>query len=511
MPALGGHARRLSTFGSHPSWLSRSEILFLLGNPDSAGVAGQLFVVPVNGDAPGELLHDFLLGGGVYWAAGHPDGRISVFAKHLKLGFGLFTLSRDGKSVTASHIPASFPIHLRGGLDNTPTRFHWNRSGTALYLEATVDGFQNLWRVAVDPRSLEWLTMERLTTGPGRDVAASLSGDGKRLAYTTTSEQTRVFVQSLSADGRTLAGSPEAVTEAGAEVFMSALSNDGRRLAYVVRRAGSARFGIRIAHLDTGQNVLLDEDVRGAVAIAWSPDDSAILHQQVRQVKGAPTEEAQLVRHQPGRRETVLLPWNQTTFLPAGAGGAHEMLGSLFHFSGAPSEIAIWSIVGDASLKQARLLFSDPKAHLWEAAYVPGGRWISFVRQPVGEAGRLDLMIAPAEGSPSTAWVQLVADHPWPDKPRWSADGRLLYFLSRGSGDYFNLWALPFDPIRGVPAGSAFAITAYDSPTRFVSPHAVRISMDVVKGRVALTMSSMTGSIWMLDDVESGEPRTGSR
>ena len=187
------------------------------------------------------------------------------------------------------------------------------------------------------------------------------------------------------------------------------------------------------------------------------------------------------------------------------------MLGSVFHFSGAPSEIAIWSIAGDASLKQTRLLFSDPKANLWEAAYVPGGRWISFVREPLGEAQRLDLMIAPAEGSPPTAWIRLLADHPWADKPRWSADGRLLYFLSRGSGDYFNLWALPFDPIRGVPAGTAFAITSYDSPARFVSPHAGRIGMDVVKGRVALTMSSTTGSIWMLDDVDPGETRAGSR
>ena len=107
-------------------------------------------------------------------------------------------------------------------------------------------------------------------------------------------------------------------------------------------------------------------------------------------------------------------------------------------------------------MKQTRILFSDPKANLWEAAYVPGGRWISFVREPLGEAQRLDLMIAPAEGSPPTAWTRLLADHPWADKPRWSDDGRLLYFLSRGSGDYFNLWALPFDPIRGVPAGTAF-------------------------------------------------------
>ena len=36
--------------------------------------------------------------------------------------------------------------------------------------------------------------------------------------------------------------------------------------------------------------------------------------------------------------------------------------------------------------------------------------------------------------------------------------------------------------------------------------------MDVVNGRVALTMSSTTGSIWMLEDqVEPGEARAGSR
>ena len=506
MPALGGHARQLSAFGSHPSWLGRSEILFLLGSPEGAGAPGQLFVVPVNGDAPREVLRDFLLGRSVYWAAGHPDGRISVFTG------GLFTLSRDGKQVTASHIPASFPIHRHTSLDSTPTRFHWNRSGTALYLEATVDGIQNLWRVAVDPRSLEWLTMERLTTGPGRDVAASLSADGRRLAYTTTSEQTRVYVQALSANGRALTGSPEPVSEPGAEAFWSALSNDGRLLAYVVRHAGSARFEIRIAHLDTGENTLLDEDISGSVHMVWSSDASALLHHRVRQMEGRETHEAQLVRHEPGGRETVLLPWGPRAFFAARMGvGGPGVLGSIYHFSDEPSQIAIWSMSGDALLKQPHLLFSDPKASLWEPAYVPGGRWISFVRQPAGEAQRLYLMIAPAEGSPSTAWMRLLADHSWIDKPRWSDDGRLLYFLSRGSGDYVNLWVLPFDPVRGVPAGSAFAITNYDSPGSFVSPHGGRIGMDVVKGRVALTMSSTTGSIWMLDDLESGEARTGSR
>jgi Tol biopolymer transport system component len=508
MPALGGHERQISTFGSHPTWVGRSEILLIAGNVD-AGVAGagQVFVAPVDGEAPQEALHDFLAGGGLYWAAGHPDGRISVFADHPTLGNGFFTVSRDGRSITKSRVPASFPMHRRF-LESTPTRFQWNRAGTALYIEATVDGIQNLWRVAVDPQSLEWLNVERLTTGPGRDVAASLSSDGSRLAYATTSEQTRVYVQSLSADGRTIAGSPKAVTETSAEVFNSSLSRDGRRLAYVVRRAGSERFELRIARVETGQSELLDEDVRGSVALGWSPDDTAVLHQRIRPVAGRPDHsQTALVRHEPGGRETVMFPWNdRIAFLPRdGTPGGNELLGSVFHFLEAPSEIAIWSVVDGMSVKPGRVLFADPKASLWEASYVPGRSWISFVRQPPDEAGRLDLMIGPVGGGPSANWTRVAADHEWPDKPRWSPDGRLLYFLSRGSAAYFNLWAVPFDPERGAPAGAPFQVTRYDSPTLFVSPHVEKTGMDVANGRVALTMTSTTGSIWMLDDVEPGE------
>jgi eukaryotic-like serine/threonine-protein kinase len=509
-PVLGGHARQLSAVGSHPSWLGKSEILFVVGNPD-AGVASaaQLFTVGLDGEPPHEVLHDFLAGGGLFWAAAHPDGRISVFAEHRPLGRGFYTVSRDGRAVSTSHIPASFPMH-QSFLAGTPIRFQWNRAGSALYVEATVDGIQNLWRIGVNPQSLEWLNLERLTTGPGRDVAASLSGDGRRLAYTTTSEQTRVYVQTLSGDGRAVTGSPAAITDTGAEAFGSLLSHDGRRLAYIVRRSGSERFELRVVRMDTGQNELLDEDVRGNVHMAWSSDDAAVLHELIKSVDGQPERiQVQLVRHVPGGAETVLFPWNtQTAFLPTDAtDGGHELLGSVFHLTNAPAEIGLWPVVDGVIVKPGRLLFSDPAADLWEPGFVPKGRWISFVRQPRDIAQRLDLMVAPAEGAPPAAWTRVAAAHQWADKPRWAPDGKLLYFLSRGSSPYFNLWAVPFDPVRGVPAGEPFAITRYDSPALFVSPHVEKTGMDVVNGRVTLTMTSTVGSIWMLDDVEPGDSR----
>jgi serine/threonine protein kinase len=506
VPALGGHARQLSSFGTHPTWLNRSEVLFFLGNPAASVASIQLFVVGVDDEAPREILRDLTLESGLVWASGHPDGRVSLLLNHRTRGFGLLTVSRDGRSRTASAIPESLPIQ-RPTIDGFSFRFQWNPSGTGLFLEAEIDGIQNLWLVEVDPASLAWLRMKRLTTGPGRDVAASVSRDGRRLAYTVVSDRTRIYQQNIAPDGRTLVGSASAVTEADAETFTSALSHDGNRLAYLMRRTGSPRYQLRVANLDTGANELLDDDFTTTVALTWSPDDSAVLHQRIRAVSGTSARfEAQLVRHVPGSRETVLLPWNARTFLGAEAGpNPREMLGVLYHMSGAASQIALWT-AGDTALQHPRVLFSDAKANLWEAGYVPGGRWISFVREPLGEAHRIDMMTGPAEGGSPTAWKRLLADHPWADKPRWAENGRLLYFLTTGSRDYFNVWALPFDPVQGVATGTALPITRYDSPALFIPTRIGTISLGVRKNRITLPLSSTTGNIWMLENVASAGP-----
>jgi hypothetical protein len=303
------------------------------------------------------------------------------------------------------------------------------------------------------------------------------------------------------------------VTESGAEVFISSLSRDGRRLAYVLRRAGSERYELRAADVDTAQTELLDDDVRANVALRWSPDDTAVLHQRLRPVENHPERsEARLVRHEPGGRETVMFTWNDAiAFLPYdGTPDERELLGAIFHFSGA-SEIASWPVADGRLAEAGRVLFADPKASLWEPTYAPGRQWISFVRQPSQDADRLQLMIGPAAGGPPSTWTRIAADHESPDKPRWSAEGRLLYFTSRGSGAYVNLWAVPFDPHHGVPTGTPFQVTHYDSPTLFVSPHGGRTSMDIANGRVSLTMTSTTGSIWMLDDVEPAASSTAAR
>ena len=58
----------------------------------------------------------------------------------------------------------------------------------ALYVEAVRQGIRNVWRVRVDPATLEWVAAERLTTGSGPDSGIALSSSGARMAFTTSSD-----------------------------------------------------------------------------------------------------------------------------------------------------------------------------------------------------------------------------------------------------------------------------------------------------------------------------------
>jgi hypothetical protein len=85
---------------------------------------------------------------------------------------------------------------------------------------------------------------------------------------------------------------------------------------------------------------------------------------------------------------------------------------------------------------------------------------------------------------------------------RWAADGRTLYFISRRPGAFFNLWAVRFDPETGTPVGEPAALTSFEAPSLHISPWLQGAEMDISAEHAVLTMRSVTGSIWMLDNVD---------
>jgi hypothetical protein len=113
-------------------------------------------------------------------------------------------------------------------------------------------------------------------------------------------------------------------------------------------------------------------------------------------------------------------------------------------------------------------------------------------------AAESSLYVMPAEGGP---WTRITDGANWDDKPQWSPDGKTIYFIS-GQGGFFNVWGIRFDPILRKKIGVPFRITNFENPRlmipRFIQPAALSLTQD----RLMLTLEDLSGSIWMLDNVD---------
>ena len=131
---------------------------------------------------------------------------------------------------------------------------------------------------------------------------------------------------------------------------------------------------------------------------------------------------------------------------------------------------------------------------LWQPSMAPNGRWIAF-----GAGGRSPriAVVGSSDGSwngtqDETAWRSIEEPAHCSD-PRWSSDGRLLYFVANREG-VRNVWAVDFDPESGT-MGSPFRVTAFNGIGERMSSE---LALASSTGKLGLRTSKPTGGIWLL-------------
>ncbi len=234
VPSLGGTERRLTSFGVRPKWSpDGSQILFASSSDRESRAT---YVVSLDGSPPHPVLEslvndDLLI---VCCRAWHPDGRrVSILGRTRSQGFVMVTVPlAGGPPVVTKLTPLESAEALR------VVQFQWAPSGGALVFEGTLSYVSNLWRMTVDPQTLEAGSLERLTTGSGNDKGVALSRDGKYAAFTTQAESLRMWLFPLDAAGR-ITGDGRPVTAATTAVLSATLAPDGHRIAYSLQNVGS--------------------------------------------------------------------------------------------------------------------------------------------------------------------------------------------------------------------------------------------------------------------------------
>jgi Tol biopolymer transport system component/DNA-binding winged helix-turn-helix (wHTH) protein len=495
MPATGGAARVIATFGYEPRWSPDGAHVLLKGSTVLPDVPS-LYVVDLDGTPPRPVRPDVLGQFTSLQAAWHPDGRrISVWGTTRQREARVLTISLEGGAPATVDIAPRVRQDLSGIV---PCRFVWAPSRRYVYFEGRVADTANVWRITVDPASDRWIDgPERLTTGSGEETHVALSPDGERLVFTAKSSRTRLWSFPFDpALGRTT-GAPHPLSEGGAgEVDFDARA-DGSKVAYRTVRAGRSELWER--SVDKGQVRLLLSSASWAMAKPlWSPDGARLAF-----VRWNPRDKdygVAVVNADGTGQRLVTLPDRVEMQGSDWSKDGDAIIGSC-RFSRADRYstcLVQVSSVSDSGAPPVKVIASDARRNLFNQRYSPDQRWISFLAHDLSSASTSTVYVAPATGG---GW-RAITDGTWfDDKPRWSPDGRVLYFVSNRTG-VRNVWGRRFDAATGLPVGEAFPVTSFRTAEFVPADQAVQMDIAITPTQLLLPMSESRSDLWLLDQVD---------
>jgi Tol biopolymer transport system component len=373
--------------------------------------------------------------------------------------------------------------------------FLWTPSGKAIFYEGQFRGAQNIWRLTVDPRTSTAVTLERMTTGE-IDSDPAISLDGKRLAFTSSSLRMRSWLFPFDASRGRIKGSGRPITSAGLRAWRNDMSRTGDVLAFVGMLGGKSQLWEKSLP-DGKESPLLAADsyLRRFPRLSW---DGTKLAYNRRNING----ESQLMllsRH--SHTEEPLTSVSKTMLVPFDwSPDGNSILCS--RVTTERDHADVWQIPVSAkphAEAAARVIISDPRYDLWQPHFSWDGKWIVFIAVNNSpnefESG---IHVIPASGGD---WIRITDGHPWDDKPRWSPDGKTVYFVSSKSG-IFNVFGMRFDAIKRTPVGQPFAVTSFENVGTQIAENIQNVDMSLTEDKLVLTMEDRTGNVWILDNVD---------
>ena len=505
IPALGGYERKISSFGYRPRWspdgsriLFRSTILRQVSEPL------RVYVVGLDGNPPHEVLAGTLTAStSETCVAWHPDSqRVSIRLRQPgQPQGGFWTVPVEGRAPVKSELTTQVEEQLKAASVFLGD-FVWAPSGKALYFEGTSRDVRNLWKVTAEPDTLRWVAgPERLTTGPGQDTTLAVSMDGKKLAFVTRTESVRIWsIPFDAAKGRTI-GEGQPVTAAGMDADSLDLTRDGGKLVFEGIRAGKESLWEK--SLPDGRETLLVADGFRRAPPRWSRDGTRLAYRRTHPTK--PESQVVILPDGGGAEEPLTSP--------APIGGTSSLAENAYDWSAdgkwilgssrrpTPGRVLIWLLPlsgAPHAETEARVVASNPEYDLWQGRFSPDDRWICFEAvRAAGIAGSA-INVVPAAGGD---WIPITDGKHHDDKPRWSPDGKIIYFAS-SRGGFMNVWGRRFDPTLGKPVGEPFQVTRFESPGRMPSDYIGSAELGVAATRLVLPIMEVSGSIWMLEDLD---------
>jgi Tol biopolymer transport system component len=279
-------------------------------------------------------------------------------------------------------------------------------------------------------------------------------------------------------------GKPEQLTSYLAPDYHPSISADGKSVVFISKRSGNG--DIWLKDLETGREAQITVTPSGESHPEISWDGLFVAYSTVTDELA--NEETYVIPSRGGIPQNVSRgcgpPWDWS---PDG-----KYLISMCYPQGERRrQIGLFNLPD----RKQTLLLDSPAASLYQGNFSSDGKWLTFNAAIPGSR----LFIAPFRGEstiPEAQWIAVTDGTYWDDKPRWSPDGKLLYFTSDRDG-FVCLWAQRLEPVTKKPIGPAFVIYHFHEARRsMLNAGYAHLEVSVARDKIVFNLGELTGNLW---------------
>jgi serine/threonine protein kinase/Tol biopolymer transport system component len=337
----------------------------------------------------------------------------------------------------------------------------------------------NLWRIEIPPASGQAKgDPQRLTNGAGMETTPWVLADG-RVAYTSKVAVINVWGIPLSPKTGGQAGKPKQLTSGIVLNTRPTVSADGKKLAFA-RRVADVR-NVWIRDLETGKETSLTSSEEADPVV--SPDGRSIAYSLWEQRK----QPIYIIASEGGSPRKVCEDCGEVlSWAPEGS--------KILYLAGHPASVYSFEV----ATGQRLLWLKDTSHDLDQAQISPDGKWLTFVVRL--SADQSEILLGPLRQGSSTSdsgWIRLTDNRAWNDKPRWSPDGRSIYFYSNRDG-VACIWQQRVDASTMRPAGAPAPLVHFHDTNFSLAPISRgAFGLSVARDMLVLNVGSQKANIWV--------------
>ncbi len=485
----GGEARRISDRGYCSRFSPDGAYISYVVTPASTGAPqGKMFLISPKGGTPKPFQPEFSAsatpgsGSGAVWS---PDGKHVLFCGMRDRDaetIDWWVAPVEGGSAIRTNAKRSLSLSL---LPTWDVPCVW--SGDFIYYLSgtTVEGI-NIFRARISTESFQITgKSEPVTTGTEMKISPSVARDG-RMVFSAINFYMNVWGLNANTDQGTASGEPQKLTEDLTAKFRPVISRNGSKLAFVsFGGVHSSRTEIRVRDMASRrEKVVLSRETPGLTRLSAYPvlsaDGSVLAYNRILEGYGS---------YIVGEGED--------------SASAREICANclIWDFFADGSSALIESLPGlvvrqNLSTGSRTPLLEHSASQLSSASLSYDDRWLAFA---LGKPdGKIAIYVAPVRNQlvPEKDWTLIYQDEHYLAYPKWSPNGKLLYYLSAKDGKC-AIWAQRLDPVTRKPFGAASMVFRPSGTSQDLNAPRGNGTLGIAPDRLIFYMSEGSGSIYM--------------